>query len=81
MCPDIIFQILLPHSRPYDVTSHHVTAMSHASSSSKRKEKKKKKKTKSLSSQKIKEKENKNCSCPKHPITVHSIKRDQLSIW
>ena len=36
MCPDVIFQILLLHSRP--MTSHHVTchvtAMSHASSSS-----------------------------------------------
>ena len=41
MCPDIIFQILLPCSRP--ITSHHVTcnvtAMSHASSSSIKREK------------------------------------------
>ena len=36
MCPDVIFQILLPYSRPvmsYHVTCH-VTVMSHASSSS-----------------------------------------------
>ena len=41
MCPNIIFQIFLPCSRP--MTSHHVTchvtAMSHASSLSKEKEK------------------------------------------
>ena len=46
MCPDIIFQILLLHSRP--MTSHHVTchvtAVSHASSLSKGKIKEKKKK-------------------------------------
>ena len=65
MCPDIIFQILLPHSRL--MTSHHVTSMSHVSSLSKTKQNKKK--TKSLYSQKIKEKENKNCLCPKYPIT------------
>jgi len=45
MCPDIIFQILLPYSRPmtsYHVTCH-VTAVSHAPLSSKRKIKEKRK--------------------------------------
>ena len=45
MCPDIIFQILLPCSR--SMTLHHVTChvtvVSHASSSSKRKIKEKRK--------------------------------------
>ena len=45
ICPDIIFQILPPCSRP--MTSHHVTchvtAVSHASLLSKRKEKEKEK--------------------------------------
>ena len=56
MCPDIIFQILPPPSRP--MTSHHVTchmtAVSYASSSSKRKEKENQYKIR-----KIKEKKNK----------------------
>ena len=41
MHPDIIFQILLPCSRP--MTSHHMTAVSYASSLSKRKIKEKEK--------------------------------------
>ena len=48
MCPDIIFQILLPYSRPmtsHDVTCH-VTTMSHAFSSSKEKRNSKEKKYK-----------------------------------
>ena len=46
MCPDVIFQVLLPPSRP--MTSHHVichvTSVSHASSSFFKKKKKQKKK-------------------------------------
>ena len=48
ICPDIIFQILLPCSRhmmSYHVTCH-MTAMSRATSSSKKKSKKRKKKAK-----------------------------------
>jgi len=60
MCPDIIFQILPPCSRP--ITSHdvtcHVTAVSHASSSSKRK---RKEKQIHIKSKKKTIKENKNC--------------------
>jgi len=47
ICPDVIFWILPPYSRP--MMSYHVTAMSHASSSSikeKRKENSKEKKYK-----------------------------------
>ena len=60
MCPDVIFQILPPCSRP--MTSHHVTchvtAVSHTSSSSKRKIKEKRKEKK-YKIRKIKEKKNK----------------------
>ena len=48
MCPDVIFQILLPCSRPmmsHDVTCH-VTTMSRASSLSKEKRNSKEKKYK-----------------------------------
>jgi len=60
MCPDIIFQILLPYSRP--MTSHHVTchvtAVSCASSSSKNKIKETRKENQ-YKIRKIKEKKNK----------------------
>ena len=49
--------------------THHVTAMSHASSLSKRKEKENKIPIKSEN----KRKRNKNCSCPKCPITLSSL--------
>jgi len=52
--------------------THHVTAVSRASSSSKRKEKKKKKKTKIPIKSENKRKENKNYSCPKRLITLIS---------
>ena len=62
MCPDIIFQIFPPCSRP--MTSHHVTchvtAVSHASLSSKRKVKEKEKENQ-YKIRKIEEKKNKNC--------------------
>ena len=53
ICPDVIFQILLPPSRP--MTSHHVTAMSRTSSSSlKEKEKEKEiQKKRNIKSRKI----------------------------
>ena len=60
MCPDVIFPILLPLSRPmtsYHVISH-VTSVSRASLLSKRKEKEKENQYKI---RKIKENKNKNC--------------------
>ena len=60
MCPDVIFQIFPPYSRP--MTSHHVTchvtAVSCVSLLSKRKEKEKENQYKI---RKIEEKKNKNC--------------------
>ena len=55
-CPDVIFHILLPCSRP--MTSCHVTVVSCASLLSKRKRKEKENQYKI---RKIKEKKNKNC--------------------
>ena len=55
ICPDIIFWILLPCSRP--MTSHHVTchvtAISHASSSSIKEKEKEIQKKRSIKSRKI----------------------------
>ena len=50
MCPDIIFQILLPHSRPYDVTSCDTSCDCNVMCLFivQKKKKRKKKKTKSL---------------------------------
>ena len=60
MCPDVIFQILPPCSRPMTLhhVTYHVTAVSHASSSSKRKIKEKRKENQ-YKIRKIKEKKNK----------------------
>ena len=62
MCPDIIFQIFPPCSRP--MTSHnvtcHVTAVSYASLLAKRKVKEKEKENQ-YKIRKIEEKKNKNC--------------------
>jgi len=60
MCPDIIFQILLSHSRPMILhhVTYHVTAVSHASPSSKRKIKETKKENQ-YKIRKIKGKKNK----------------------
>ena len=82
MCPDVIFPILLPLSRPmtsYHVISH-VTSVSRASLLSKRKEKEKENQYKI---RKIKENKNKNYLCPKHSITVLVIIMisDTSRIW
>ena len=71
MCPDIIFQILLPRSRPYDITSCDtscdcdVTCLFIVQKEKKRKRKQNPYKVR---------KENKNCSCPKRPITDGSLR-------
>ena len=66
MCPDIIFQILLPHSRPYDITSCDCDVMCLFIAQKKRKQKE----NKILIKSENKRKRKKNCLCPKHSITT-----------
>ena len=76
MCPNVIFQNLLPHSRPYDVTSCDtscdcdVTCLFIV-------QKKENENEIPIKSENKRKRKNKNCSCSKCPITQRVAEKEK----